>query len=226
MDGNGRWASLRQQSRTFGHRRAEKAIRNSVNYCLANGVLALTLYAFSTENWQRSKREVAFIMTLLLDFLKKSRQLLMENQIKLAWIGRRDKIPKEVRALFEEIIEQTKHHQNMTLCLAVDYGSKGEIMSAIKKITSLVKSGDMQPAEVSENLLESMLDTKDLPPLDLLVRTSGEFRLSNFLLWQAAYAELYFCDTLWPDFDEKELAKAFASYSARSRRWGKIMNFI
>lgn len=222
MDGNGRWAKKRAQPRSFGHRKAEGAISKTVEYCLNKQVAALTFFVFSTENWKRPKEEINYVMHLLEKFLKKSTKLMLEKEVRLLWIGYKQNVPAKIRTLFEELIEKTKCHRRLQLCLAVDYGAKSEIIEVVKEVARMSQNGILKTEDISEDLIENLLYTKELPALDLLIRTSGECRLSNFLLWQAAYAELYFSDALWPDFDEAELDKAFHSYSLRSRRWGTV----
>ncbi len=222
MDGNGRWAKMRRRPRTYGHTKAKGAIQETVKFCIKQNVEVLTLFAFSTENWQRPATEVKFLMSLMIDFLDQSQKLLHENQIKLAWMGEKNNVPKKLYAKFNSLIAETSHYNKMTLCLAVDYGSKAEIISAVKALAKKALAGELKIDDINTKIFEQELYTSQFPEVDLIIRTSGEYRLSNFLLWQAAYSELYFCDTLWPDITELDLINAFNSYQYRSRRWGKL----
>ena len=216
MDGNGRWAKQRKQPRNFGHIHGSNRIDEVVTACLDLGVECVSLYAFSTENWQRPKEEVDKICDILHRFLNQYAKKLMENKIRLQISGDYTKFPKKIINLIEKRLEETKHFENRTLNIAINYGSKQEIVSAVNK---LIESGKTC---VTESDFASALYTANLPDIDLVVRTSGEQRVSNFFLWQIAYAELYFTPVLWPDFDKNELLKAIEWYSNRDRRYGKI----
>lgn len=222
MDGNGRWATQKKFPRVHGHKNAITAVRDTVEGCAELKVQALTLYAFSTENWGRPKEEVSFLMKMLKDFLIKERKMMMDNNIRLHLVGRRIKLPDEVLKELDKSIEMTSENTGMVLSLALDYGGQQEILDAVKKIASQVQSGEMTTDEVDFQTMEKALYTRNLPELDLVIRTSGEIRLSNFLLWQAAYAELYFTEILWPDFRRKHLHEAIVEFSRRQRRMGKV----
>ncbi len=221
MDGNGRWAKQRGLIRSLGHEKGTKAVRETVEAAAKLGIPNLTLYAFSTENWNRPKLEVQTLMKLLVSSLRKEISTLRDNDIKLSAIGNLNQLPKKVKSELEEVIEKTKSNKRMTLTLALSYGSREEIATAIKEISFKVKNNIISPENIDEQIINSHLYTHDLPNVDLLIRTSGEQRISNFLLWQIAYAELYFTEVLWPDFTEQELYKALYSYQNRERRFGK-----
>lgn len=221
MDGNGRWAKKQGLRRTLGHQNAAKAVRAAVQACGDLGIPYLTLFAFSTENWTRPDSEVSFLMTLLSKTIQSEVAELHEKGIKLMAIGQTDDLPKKVLKQLEKAIELTKYNTKATLTLALSYGSKNEILQAIKNISEDVKSGKLDSSEINESLFEQYLYTRYMPNVDLLIRTSGEHRISNFLLWQIAYAELYFTEVLWPDFREEDIYKAVQSYSKRERRYGK-----
>lgn len=222
MDGNGRWAKLNGKERTFGHQSAIKAVRDSIETCRDLGIKYLTLYAFSTENWNRPKMEVNFLMTLLSSTIKKEIKELHKNNLKLKVIGDLEDLPSKAKSDLEYAIELTKNNEGAVLTLALSYGSKQEILQAIKSIAKQYKEGTIQEDQINEDLVAENLYTHDLPMVDLLIRTSGETRISNFLLWQIAYAELYFTTVLWPDFSSEEFYKAIISYQNRERRFGKI----
>lgn len=221
MDGNGRWAKSRGQIRAFGHENGTKAVRTTVENCAKLGVEHLTLYAFSTENWKRPKLEVKTLMRLLISSLKKEMDTLQKNNIRLNAIGNITTLPKKVHDELLHVIEATKSNSRMTLNLALSYGSRDELMHAVKKIGEKIKNDIISTEKIDESVINQHLYTRNLPDVDLLIRTSGEQRLSNFLLWQIAYAELYFTDIFWPDFSEEDLHKAIASYQKRERRFGK-----
>ncbi|HBU48263.1 MAG TPA: di-trans,poly-cis-decaprenylcistransferase [Myxococcales bacterium] len=214
MDGNGRWAEARGFDRSTGHREGAKAVRTIVTRAREKGVQVLTLYAFSTENWRRPKREIGQLMTLLTEFLLSERTTLLKNQIALRAIGRPADLPKSVTRLLNALMADTANNAAMTLNLALSYGSKAELVDAFE---SLRKQG----GPIDENRIEDALQTRGQPPVDLLIRTGGEQRLSNFLLWQAAYAELLFTHTLWPDFNSDHFDAALDEYGCRERRFGK-----
>jgi undecaprenyl diphosphate synthase len=221
MDGNGRWAKKQGLFRTFGHENGTKAVREIVEACAALPIPYLTLYAFSTENWNRPKIEVETLMKLLVSSLKSEIKTLEENHIKLNAIGNLDALPKKARRELFDVIEKTKSNTRMTLTLALSYGSREEIIKTIKEISDKVKNNLISPSSIDESVINNHLYTRDLPDVDLLIRTSGELRISNFLLWQIAYAELYFTDTLWPDYRKDHLFEAIINYQKRERRFGK-----
>ncbi|CAM4040714.1 isoprenyl transferase [Flavobacterium antarcticum] len=226
MDGNGRWAKKQGMLRAFGHENGAKSVKVTVETCARIGVKNLTLYAFSTENWNRPKLEIDTLMKLLVSSLKRELKSLIENNIKLTTIGNTDKLPKSIQKELLEVITKTKDNTRMTLTVALSYGSREELISAVKKITSKVKNNIISIDAIDEAIINEHLYTQNLPDVDLLIRTSGEHRISNFLLWQIAYAELYFTDVLWPDFTEDHLYEAIISYQKRERRFGKTSEQI
>lgn len=221
MDGNGRWAQLKGFLRHKGHESGTKAVREVVEGCAEIGIKNLTLYAFSTENWNRPAVEVALLMKLLVSSLKSEIARLMENDIKLNAIGNLDALPKATRQELEKTIEITKDHKRMTLTLALSYGSREELVKTVQEISDKVKNKLISPRDIDEQVINNHLYTQNLPDVDLLIRTSGEQRISNFLLWQIAYAELYFTDILWPDFTKENLYEALLNYQNRERRFGR-----
>ncbi len=221
MDGNGRWAKQRGKLRIFGHENGVKAVRETVENCAKLGIEFLTLYAFSTENWNRPKLEVDTLMNLLVSSLKKELKTLHKNNIKLNAIGNIDSLPSKAYAELQEVIEKTSKNSAMVLTLALSYGAREEIKHAVQEISLKVKNNIISPENIDDTIINSHLYTHNLPDVDLLVRTSGEHRISNFLLWQIAYAELYFMDVFWPDFREQHLAEAIKNYQNRERRFGK-----
>jgi undecaprenyl diphosphate synthase len=221
MDGNGRWAKGMGRPRALGHEEGAKMVKRIVKSCAEKGIEYLTLFAFSTENWLRPKKEVNTLMRILVKSLRSELQTLVENDIQLRTIGDTKNLPEVVQSELEEVVTQTKSNTRMVLTLALSYGSRQEIANAVQEISAKVKKGLISPSDIDEKLINSHLYTCFMPEVDLLIRTSGEYRLSNFMLWQCAYAELYFTDTYWPDFDAKELDKALASYQKRERRFGK-----
>ena len=221
MDGNGRWAKQKGMLRIFGHENGTKSVREVVEASAELGIRFLTLYAFSTENWKRPKMEVQTLMNLLVTSLKKEIKTLQDNNIKLSAIGCLDDLPKKAHKELHEVIERTKQNSRMTLTLALSYGAREELISAIKELTNKVKNNIISAETIDESIINKHLYTRNLPDVDLLIRTSGEQRISNFLLWQSAYAELYFTDTLWPDFKRQDLYKALINYQHRERRFGK-----
>lgn len=221
MDGNGRWAKQKGMIRVLGHENGTKAVRQVVEASAELGVTNLTLYAFSTENWKRPKLEVQTLMKLLVKSLKKEIKTLQDNKIKLQAIGHLEDLPKNAYEELIYVIEETKDNKNMTLTLALSYGSRNEIVNAIKDISSKVKNNIISIDDIDESVINKHLYTQNLPDVDLLIRTSGEHRISNFLLWQIAYAELYFTDILWPDFKKDDLYEAILNYQNRERRFGK-----
>lgn len=221
MDGNGRWAKQRGKLRIFGHENGVEAVRKTVENCAKLQIQYLTLYAFSTENWNRPKMEVETLMKLLVASLRKELETLNKNDIKLKAIGKINSLPSKAQKELSEVISKTSENTGMTLTLALSYGSREEIKTAIKEISLKVKNNIISPENIDETVINTHLYTHFLPDVDLLIRTSGEHRISNFLLWQIAYAELYFIDVFWPDFREHHLVEAILSYQNRERRFGK-----
>lgn len=221
MDGNGRWAKKQGLLRSVGHEKGTKAVREVVEGCAEIGLKNLTLYAFSTENWNRPKLEVKTLMRLLVSSLKKEIKTLLDNNIKLNAIGCLDNLPSKARKELREVIDKTAHNKHMTLTLALSYGSREELVHVIKEIAEKTKKNHLDIEEITEKTVDSHLYTSDLPDVDLMIRTSGEQRISNFLLWQMAYAELYFTPVLWPDFRREDLFEAIFKYQKRERRFGK-----
>lgn len=226
MDGNGRWAKQKGMMRVFGHENGTKAVRQVVEASAKLGIENLTLYAFSTENWNRPKVEVDTLMNLLIKSLKNELPTLLKNNIKLNTIGNTNLLPKGAQKELLEVINKTEANSAMTLTLALSYGSREELVSTIKSIALKVKNNIISLESIDESIINQHLYTHNLPDVDLLIRTSGEHRISNFLLWQIAYAELYFVDVLWPDFSEEDLHKAILSYQNRERRFGKTSEQI
>lgn len=220
MDGNGRWAKGKGRLRIFGHKQGVHALRNTVEACAELGVEYLTMYAFSTENWNRPKKEVDALMNLLVEAIKNETPTLQRNNIRLKAIGNLDLLPEKCQKDLNEAIKKTESNTRLTLVLALSYSSTWEITEAAKKIAVDVTNGKLNISDVTEKLMASYLTTKSIPDPELLIRTSGEHRISNFLLWQIAYAELYFTDKLWPEFDKEELYKAILDYQKRERRFG------
>jgi undecaprenyl diphosphate synthase len=221
MDGNGRWAKQKGMMRAFGHENGTKAVRQTVEAGAELGIENLTLYAFSTENWNRPKLEVQTLMRLLVSSLKKEISTLEDNNIKLSAIGNLNTLPKKVHNELLEVIDKTKFNTRMTLTLALSYGSREELLNTVKEISIKVKNNIISPENIEESIINEHLYTQNLPDVDLLIRTSGEQRISNFLLWQIAYAELYFTSILWPDFTKQHLYEAIIEYQKRERRFGK-----
>jgi undecaprenyl diphosphate synthase len=217
MDGNGRWAKSKGKLRIFGHKNGVKSVRDTVEGAAEIGIEYLTLYAFSSENWNRPEREVNALMTLLVSAINKETKTLMDNNIRLSTIGDINKLPSKAQKELQEAIIKTKDNTRMTLVLALSYSGRGEIINAVQNI---IKDGK-KPEEINEDTFQQYLTTKSVPDPELLIRTSGEYRISNFLLWQIAYSELYFTDTLWPDFRRADLYKAILNYQSRERRFGK-----
>jgi undecaprenyl diphosphate synthase len=220
MDGNGRWAQRRGLPRVEGHRRGARSVREVVRAAREIGLGAITLYAFSSQNWQRPPEEVATLMQLLRQYVIEERAEIMDNGIRLIAIGEVDRLPRFVLDPLEELMQDSAGNRDMTLCLALSYGGRESIVEAARAMCELAARGALRPDEVTEEKFSAALQTGPLPKLDLLIRTSGEERLSNFLLWEAAFAELYFTDTYWPDFGRDELEKALASFRQRERRFG------
>ena len=220
MDGNGRWAKQQGNARIFGHRNAIKAFRDVCEGCAELGVGYLTLYAFSTENWNRPKMEVSALMDLLVSTINSETETLIKNNIRLNAIGRLTDLPEKVLTNLKEAISRTKDNTGLTLTLALSYSSKMELVDAFRKIAADVKDGKISADQIDDTVISRSLYTGDMPDPDLLIRTSGELRISNFMLWQLAYSELYFTSTFWPDFDKEELYKAIVDYQQRERRFG------
>ncbi len=226
MDGNGRWARKRGNMRVFGHRNAIKAVRDTTEAAAELGVSHLTLYAFSTENWNRPKAEVDALMRLLVETIGKETSTLMDNDIRLNAIGHLERLPGNCGNQLQETIDKTKGNQRMTLTLALSYGGRSDILEATRKLALQAKTGAIDPDQIGEDLFSQALSTAGMPDPELLIRTSGEFRISNFLLWEIAYAELYITETLWPDFRREHLYEAIVDYQRRERRFGKISEQI
>jgi undecaprenyl diphosphate synthase len=226
MDGNGRWAKQKGKLRVFGHRNGVKAVQSTIEGAAKIGIKYVTLYAFSTENWNRPKFEVNALMELLVDTIQREINTLNKNKIRLRAIGDLDSLPKKAKEKLQNAIDETAHNNHMTLILALSYSSKWEIINAVREISERVKSGEITKDEINEDLMSNSLSTIGIPDPELMIRTSGEHRISNFLLWQLAYAELYFTPKLWPDFREDDLFEALLSFQKRERRFGKTSEQI
>ena len=224
MDGNGRWAKQRGKERTYGHHAGAETVHKIIEEAARLGVKFLTLYTFSTENWNRPQEEIAALMSLLLESIEE--ETLMKNNISFRIIGDLQKLPEAVQKGLTTCIEHTAKNTGMCLVLALSYSSRWELTEAMRQIATKVKAGDVSPEQITDELITSHLTTNFMPDPDLLIRTGGEIRLSNYLLWQCAYSELYFCDTFWPDFNDEELWKAICEYQQRERRFGKISEQI
>ena len=222
MDGNGRWARSKGSIRLHGHKVGVDSVRDITESCAQLGVKYLTLYAFSTENWGRPSAEVRGLMRLLVSSLRKEAENLHENNIRLVTIGQVDRFPEDCRKELQEAIELTKDNDRLQLCLALSYSGRWDITEAVKKIATHVKEGRLDPSLINDQMITDHLSTADIPDPDLIIRTSGEYRISNFLLWQLAYSELYITQQFWPDFRRDELYEAIESYQRRDRRFGKI----
>ncbi len=226
MDGNGRWANKKGKSRDYGHKAGRKSVKKTVEACTELGVKNLTLFAFSTENWNRPKLEIDLLMKLLLLSLNQELKNLNKNNIRFKTIGNLDKLPKKVLSYLNKVTKETKNNNRMTLTLALSYGSREEMITVMKKIGDKVKNNLISLKNIDESLINQHLYTHYLPDVDLLIRTSGEKRISNFLLWQIAYAELYFTKKFWPDFSEEDLYEAIINFQKRQRRFGKTSEQI
>lgn len=226
MDGNGRWAKQRGKPRVFGHHHGVTSVREVTEAAAEIGVKYLTLYAFSTENWNRPSTEVTALMTLLVQTIYSEVETLNKNDIRLQAIGDLDRLPKKTRQALEDGIEKTRNNGRMTLVLALNYSSKWEILHAVGKIAGKIRDGKLKPEQIDEKVFEKELCTNDIPDPELMIRTSGERRLSNFLLWQLAYAEFYFTETFWPDFRKNDFYKAVCDFQHRERRFGKTSEQI
>lgn len=220
MDGNGRWAQQHAMGRIAGHKKGAEAVRLTVRACREIGIKVLTLYAFSTENWLRPSGEVKALMRLLEEYLRSEIQEMLENGIRLTTIGDTEALKKPMKTILKETIAKTAHNHDMILNLALNYGGRDEIVGAVKDLLNDIRRGTLADQEVTKDLFSRYLDTAGLPDPDLLIRTSGEYRISNFLLWQSAYTEFYFTDVLWPDFNRDELFLAITEYQRRERRFG------
>ena len=226
MDGNGRWAKKQGLARMFGHKQGVETVHNITVAATKLGIEYLTLYTFSTENWNRPKEEVDALMTLLVDTIAKETPTLMNNNVRLQTIGDLNRLPDNARTKFLSCIEQTSKNTGLTMVLALSYSARWEITQAVQEAVSMAQTKGLRPEDVNEQLVSSLMTTRDMPDPDLLIRTSGEYRISNFLLWQLAYSELYFTDRLWPEFDEEEFYKAIVDYQKRERRFGKTSEQI
>ncbi len=222
MDGNGRWARSRGFLRLAGHREGIKSVRDVVTCCREIGVKVLTIYAFSAENWKRPELEVRTLMMFLEEFLRKELRTLMDNNIRFMTIGQTDKLPESVQRWLRKVVKETSDNDAMILNVALSYGGRTEIVEAVRHIARDVESGLLKPQDVTSRLFSGYLHTRELPDPDLMIRTSGETRVSNFLLWQMAYTELYFTKTLWPDFRRRDLLLAILDYQQRERRFGMV----
>lgn len=222
MDGNGRWAKKRNMPRTYGHKKGSENLKNIAIACKELGIKALSVYAFSTENWKRPKEEIDYLMSLPKEFEETFKGKFEEHDIRVIFSGRKDRFPTHVQELIERVTEKTKDRTAMTLNICFDYGSHTEILDAVKAISQEYKDGVIALEDIDVAYMDSHLYTKELPPLDLLIRTSGEERISNFLLWQLAYSELYFASVHWPAFNKKQLMVAIENFQQRSRRFGGL----
>lgn len=222
MDGNGRWAKSQGMHRIAGHRQGAKTVDKVVTACRERGIKTLTLYAFSSQNWTRPSIEVKALMELLAEYVRRERQKIMGNNIRLAAIGEIDKLPGSPRKALSALIEESKNNTGMTLCLALSYGGKEEIVNAAKALCKQVADGTLQPEDVTNDTFSQATWSGKLGPVDLMIRTSGEYRLSNFLLWSCAYAEFHFSTKMWPEFNEADLDAAFTDYANRDRRYGAV----
>ena len=221
MDGNGRWARARHRPRSFGHSAGRKAVRTVIEACLREGIQALTLFAFSSENWLRPREEVGALMSLFVRALDKEVDELCANGVRLRFIGNLTAFEAQLRQRMQAAMQSTERNSRLQVNIAVNYGGRWDITQACQKAAHAVVRGELSPSQIDETHLDGWMSLGDVPPLDLLIRTGGEMRLSNFLLWQAAYAELYFTDTLWPDFDQACLQRAIQDYVQRERRYGR-----
>jgi len=219
MDGNGRWAKERGKERSFGHQAGVDTVRRITSECVRLGVKFLTLYTFSTENWSRPETEIAALMGLVLSSLED--EIFMKNNVRFQVVGDIQRLPQSVQDKLQETMEHTAQNTAMTMVVALSYSSRWELTRAAQSIARDVKAGTLQPEDITEELMNERLETAFMPDPELLIRTGGELRISNYMLWQIAYSELYFCDTYWPDFDEADLHQAIANYQARQRRFGK-----
>jgi undecaprenyl diphosphate synthase len=222
MDGNGRWAKKRLFNRIKGHEKGSQTVRTVVRACRELGISYLTLYAFSTENWQRPKAEVEALMRLLIRFLKSEKSELMEKNIRLRMIGQLDRLPSKVQQTLQETMQATRDNTAMNLILALSYGARAEIVGMVRSVAEKIKRGQIEPESITAELVADNLLTREIPDPDLLIRTSGEMRISNFLLWQIAYSEIFVTPTLWPDFGKDELLNILKDFQGRERRYGAV----
>lgn len=222
MDGNGRWACERGLPRIEGHRKGAESVRKIVTFSRELGIKNLSLFAFSSQNWSRPSFEVDALMSLLSLYVRSERSTILDNDIRLTAIGNIDLLPRSAKNSLFKLISDSSSNTSMNLCLCLSFGGREEIVSCVKDIALRVSTGDLDPSDIDEKLIDSSLWSSSLGPVDLLIRTSGELRISNFFLWEIAYSELYFTDCFWPDFDETSLENALHSYSQRQRRFGKI----
>lgn len=220
MDGNGRWAKERKLPRIMGHRAGMKSVRAVVSKAAELKIEHLTLYAFSVENWRRPEKEIRFLMNLLAEYLDRELKTMLSNNVRLNHIGRLDGVPERITRKFNNVIEQTRNNDGLTLSLAIGYGARAELVEAFRHIARQIKTGAIEPDDIDEETISGALYTKNIPDPDLMIRTSGELRLSNFLLWQISYAELYITDVNWPDFGENKFIEALIDYQKRERRFG------
>jgi undecaprenyl diphosphate synthase len=222
MDGNGRWAQQRDLPRIEGHRRGATSVRTVTEECARLGIEQITLYCLSSENWKRPAEELDFLMQLLQQYLVEERPRIMEHNIQVKWIGRREGLPNEAIRELDETIRLSSNNTGLCVCLAINYGGRAEVVDAVRRIAAEVRRGTLDPAAIDEETLAACLYTAGMPELDLLIRTAGEMRVSNFLLWQISYAEIWVTNVCWPDFDEAQLHAALRSYAARQRRFGGL----
>lgn len=226
MDGNGRWASLRNMPRIGGHIEGAANVRAIITYCARLGIDALTLYSFSAENWKRPKQEVDALMELYVEYLIKEREEIMENDVRLTQIGRREGLPEAVLRELDATVSLSKNNSGLKLCLAINYGARAEIVDAVRAIARKVQAGELDPANIDEDCVGKALYTTGIPDPDLLIRTAGEMRISNFLLWQISYTEFYVTEVLWPDFRKEHLNEAIREFAGRDRRFGAVKTDI
>lgn len=226
MDGNGRWAKKQGLARMFGHKKGVETVHNITVAATKLGIEYLTLYTFSTENWNRPKEEVDALMTLLVDTIAKETPTLMNNNVRLQTIGDINRLPEGTKQKFLACIDQTSCNTGLTMVIALSYSARWEIIEAVREAVRLTQAGQLRPEDVTEQMVSSLMTTREMPDPDLLIRTSGEYRISNFLLWQLAYSELYFTDCLWPEFTDEEFYKAIVDYQKRERRFGKTSEQI
>lgn len=221
MDGNGRWAKKRGMPRSYGHKKGAENVITITRAMKESGVKYLTLYAFSTENWQRSEDEVSALMQLLRDYLDKELKEIMENNVRIIFIGERNMLSDDIQKKMSFIESESAKNTDLTLCIALSYGSRQEILAVVKKVSTLVSQGKCNIDDITQDMFSSLLYTSEIPDPDILIRTSGEQRISNYLLWQLAYSELFFTETLWPDFSKEELTSIIQQFKNRERRYGK-----
>ena len=223
MDGNGRWATLRKKPRTFGHSKGSQVIRRIVEKCFNSGIEVVSLYAFSTENWTRPDAEVKALMNLLRTYMKTSLAKCAKNNVRIRVIGDKSRLDEDLQKSIANLEESTKSNTGISFQIAINYGARDEIRRAVQKLAGRVQKGELSPEEITEETISNELDTAGIPDPDLLIRTCGEERLSNFLMWQLSYSELYFTDAAWPDFTREELEKAVDAYNHRERRFGGVI---